>query len=125
MKIHLQILCAGTLLVFLNGCATTPAGSSTSLAGTWINSLGTVWTIKPDGTFEVDRNHDGKTDITGTYAVTEDTFTILSNQGKIPKRCKGQGAYKFARSGENLSFTLVSDTCGDRKKNMLAPWHKE
>ena len=100
-------------------------GKSASVAGTWTNSLGTVWTIKSDGTFEVDRNHDGKVDIRGSYSIKGDTFTIEHNEGKVPKGCEGPGVYKFSRTGDNLSFNLVSDECKDRKKNVTSPWHKK
>jgi hypothetical protein len=125
MKTHLQFFVAAVCLVVLNACATSPAGGSASLAGTWTNSFGTVWTIKPDGTFEVDRNHNGKIDIRGSYSIKGDTFTTERNEGKIAKGCEGPGVYKFNRSGDNLSFTLISDKCKDRKKNVLSPWHKK
>jgi len=87
MKVHLRFFVAAVCLVILNACATSPAGGSASLASTWINSLGAVWTIKPDGTFEVDRNHDGKIDIRGSYSIKGDTFTIEHIEGKISKGC--------------------------------------
>ena len=124
MRIYLQMILAVVGLVFLNACATAPDRASTSLAGTWTNSLGTVWTIKPDGSFEVDRDHDGKTDIRGTYTIAGNTFTVEGNEGKIPKDCEGKGVYSFQRTGDNrLAFTLVSDACKDRKKNVLSSWH--
>jgi hypothetical protein len=96
------------------------------LAGTWTNSLGTIWTMKGDGTFDVDRNHDGTRDIWGIYTVTGDTVTIQGTGGKTPKDCKSPGVYKFSRPNENtLTFTLVSDTCKDRKKNVLLAWHHQ
>ena len=78
MKIQpsFRIIFAGVLLMLVNACATSPQSGPTALAGTWTNSLGTVWTIKADGTFDVDPNHDGKRDIWGTYTVAGDTITI-------------------------------------------------
>jgi hypothetical protein len=122
MKTSLHYFLAAVAVAALYACANMPGMGAKSLAGTWTNSLGTVWTIKSDNTFEVDRNHDGKTDIRGTYTTSGDTFTITSNEGKIPKGCEGQGVYKYSRKGNNLTFTLVSDTCKDRKKNVLSPW---
>src|SRR6266849_8960337 len=116
----LRILLTGVFLLFLNACATNAPSAQGPLVGTWTNSLGTVWTMKADGTFDVDRNHDGKRDIWGTYAVAGDTVTIQGAGGKTPKDCKGPGVYKFNRLNENtLTFTLVSDACRDRKKNVL------
>lgn len=120
MKIQHRILLLA-VSALLSACATSPRGGS-PLVGTWTNSLGTIWTINADGAFEVDRNHDGETDIRGTYSVSNDTLTIERNEGKIPEGCDGPGVYKFARTGNNLTFTLVSDTCKDRKKNVLSPW---
>jgi hypothetical protein len=128
MKIQssLQRLFAGALVALVCACATTSRSGPAALAGTWTNSLGTVWTIKADGTFDVDRNHDGTRDIWGTYTVAGDTVTIQGTGGKTPKGCKGAGIYKFSRPYENtLTFTLVSDTCRDRKKNVLLAWHQK
>jgi hypothetical protein len=128
MKIQpsFRTIFAGTLLVLISACATAPRSGPAALAGTWTNSLGTVWTIKADGTFDVDRNHDGTRDIWGTYSVSADTVTIQGTGGKTPKDCKGPGVYKFSRPNENsLTFTLVSDACKDRKKNVLLAWHKK
>jgi hypothetical protein len=123
MTKSLRYILAAVSVAALYGCANMPGTGAKSLAGTWTNSLGTVWTIKSDNTFDVDRYGKGKVDIRGTYAISGDTFTITSNEGKIPKGCEGQGVYKYSRKGNNLTFTLVSDTCKDRKKNVLSPWH--
>jgi hypothetical protein len=130
MKINLslQIIFAGVLLVLVNACATAPKSGPSALVGTWTNSLGTVWTIKSDGTFDVDRNNDGKRDIWGTYAVAGDSITIqeTGRTTPIPKDCKGPGVYKFSRPDANtLMFTLVNDACALRKKNVLLAQHKK
>jgi hypothetical protein len=127
MKIQyvLRLIFTGFLIALVTGCATTPSSGPAALAGTWTNSLGTVWTMRADSTFDVDRNHDGTRDIWGTYTVSGDTVTIQGSGGKTPKDCKGPGVYKFSRSGDTLSFTLVSDTCRDRKKNVLLAWHQK
>src|SRR5258708_36729923 len=93
MKIQsfLQLLFATALIALVSSCATTSRSGPAALAGTWTNSLGTVWTMKADGTFDVDRNHDGKRDIWGTYTVSGDTVTIQGTAGKTPKGCNGPG----------------------------------
>ncbi len=64
--------------------------------------------------------------IWGTYTVAGDTVTIQETGGKTAKGCKGPGAYKFKRPNQNtLTFTLVSDTCKERKKNVLLAWHQK
>jgi hypothetical protein len=125
MKIQpsLRITLAGVLLLFLNACATNVPSGQGPLVGTWTNSLGTVWTVKPDGTFDV---VGGKRHIWGNYTVAADTVTVQETGGNTAKGCKGPGVYKFSRTGDNmLSFTLVSDTCKERKKNVLLAWHKK
>ena len=46
------------------------------LTGAWTNSFGTVWTVKADGSFDVDLDRDGKRDAWGTYTVAGDVVTI-------------------------------------------------
>jgi len=124
----LRIVFAGVFLVLLNACATTTSTAPGPLVGTWTNSLGTIWTVKADGTFDVDRNHDGKRDIWGNYSVAGDTVTIqeTGRTGPIPKDCKGPAVYKFSRPNKNtMTFTLVSDTCKLRKKNVLLAWNQK
>ena len=128
MKIQssLRIVLAGILLVLLNACATYPKSGQAALAGTWTNSLGTVWMIKVDGTWDADLNRDGKRDAWGTYTASGDTVTLQRTGGIKPKGCDGPGVYKFSRTDEkNLTFTLVKDACKLRKKNVLMPWRQK
>jgi hypothetical protein len=68
----------------------------------------------------------GKRDIWGTYTVTEETVTIQGTGGKTPKGCNGPGVYKLSRPNEStLAFTFVSDTCQDRKRNVLLTCHQK
>ena len=125
MKIQpsLRILFAGVLLVLLNACTTTPRSGPPALAGTWTNSLHTVWTIKADGTFDV---VNPKRHIWGNYTVAGDTVTLQEAGGKTAKGCKGPGVYKFSRPNENtLTFALVNDTCKERIKNVTLAWHQK
>jgi hypothetical protein len=121
-----RIVLAGILLVLLNACATYPRSGQAALVGTWTNSLGTVWMIKANGTWDADLNKDGKPDAWGTYTVSGDTVTLQRTGGIKPKGCDGPGVYKFSRSDEkNLTFTLVKDACKLRKKNVLMPWRQK
>jgi hypothetical protein len=127
IKHFLKIILAGALLVLVNGCATTPGGAPAALAGTWSNSLDTVWTINADGTFHV-LGSKPKREIWGNYTIAGDTITVQETRrsGPIPKECGGPGVYKFSRPDENtLAFTLVSDTCKQRIKNVTLPWHRK
>src|SRR6266576_2000102 len=108
----LRIIGAAALLTLLGACATMPSGPA-ALAGTWTNSLGTVWTINADGTFHIMSNKP-KAEIWGNYTVASDTITVQETRhvGSIPKNCRGPGVYKFSRPDRNtLSFALVSDPC--------------
>ncbi len=112
---------AGVVLL-ISACATFPHSGSRALVGTWTNSLGTVWTIKDGGTFEVDLNKDGKPDAWGKYTADANTLTIYEASGKVPKHCHKPGVYQFHRTAKALHFTLVKDVCDLRKKNVLLEW---
>jgi hypothetical protein len=122
----LRIVLTGFLIVLVISCATTPSGP-VALAGTWTNSLGTVWTLNADGTFHVTATKP-KAEIWGNYTVAGDTITIQETRRvrSIPKSCKGPGAYKFSRPNANtLTFVLVSDVCKPRIQNVTQPWTKK
>jgi hypothetical protein len=124
MKIQFfsRITLLGGLIALLSACATGPTSKPASLVGRWSNSLGTVWLLKADGTFEVDLNRDGKPDISGNYTVSGDMLTINELRGNTPKACKQPATYRFEKVGNELHFTLVSDKCKLRIKNLARPW---
>jgi len=121
----LRIIFAGALMVLMTACATAPQSGPAALAGTWTNSIGTVWTLNHDGTFQVDLNENGQPDVWGHYTVSGDTLTISEVRGKTPKACKQPASYKFNRMGGQLHFTLVSDKCKLRIQNVTQPWTKK
>ena len=121
----LRIIFAGALMVLMTACATAPQSGPAALAGTWTNSIGTVWTLNPDGTFQVDLNENGQPDVLGHYTVSGDTLTISEVRGKTPKACKQPASYKFNRMGDQLHFTLLSDKCKLRIQNVTQPWTKK
>jgi hypothetical protein len=118
----LQIVFAATLLAVFAGCAMFEQTGPSALVGTWTNPMGTVWVIKADGTFQVDLMHHGKVDAWGTYTVQGDQVTLQRTGGIAPKGCRGPGVYRFKRTDDGLMFTLVSDKCKLRQKNVLQPW---
>jgi hypothetical protein len=99
-----------------------PRTGRDALVGTWSNTLGAIWTIKSDGTFDVNLNHNGHRTIWGKYTVSGDTITLWRKSGFVPNHCLGRGVYRFSRTGYALQFVLVSDDCRLRRKNMLLPW---
>jgi hypothetical protein len=126
LQTFLRITFAGALIMLISACATTVSGPA-ALAGTWTNSLGTVWTINADGTFHVTATHP-KAEIWGNYTVAGDTMTIQETRraGPIPKHCRGPGVYKVSRPSPNsLSFVLVNDVCKPRIQNVTQPWTKK
>jgi hypothetical protein len=125
MKIQysFQMVLMVCLAVMLNACAMYPKSGQSALVGTWTNSFGTVWTIKADGTFDVDLKHKGNRDAWGTWRVEGDRVTLQRTGGLKPKGCDRPGVYKFARTDkESLQFALVSDKCKLRIKNVTQPW---
>jgi hypothetical protein len=121
----LRIIFAGALIALMGACATTPTSGPAAVTGTWTNSLGTVWTLNPDGTSQVDLHKGGNPDVSAKYAVTGDTLTISEVHGNTPKACKQPATYKFNRMGNQLHFTLVSDKCKLRIQNVTQPWTKK
>jgi hypothetical protein len=122
----LRILFVLLLVAVIAGCETVPTGPA-ALAGQWTNSLGTVWTINPDGTFHVSSTKP-KAQIWGTYTLSGDAMTVQETRrkGAVPKNCKGPGVYKFSRPDANtLAFTLVNDVCKPRIQNVTQAWHRE
>ena len=128
MKTHLfaRIFLVGIAVLLLQACATTPTTGPAALTGTWTNSLGTVWTMRADGSFDVDLNHDGKRDAWGKCTIEGNTITIAGTGGTVPKGCaKTTGIYHFTRSKDTLHFTLVKDTCKMRVKNVTLDWTRK
>ena len=125
MKIQpsFRIIFTGALVALLSACATyAPAGPG-PLVGTWTNSLGTVWTIKADNTFDVVAP---KRHIWGNLTIAGDTVTIQETGGNAAKGCHSPGVYKFSRTSQNtLAFTLVEDSCKERIKNVTLAWHRK
>ena len=122
MKKQISVVLAVTAAALLGGCAMFEQTGQSALVGTWTNSLGTVWAIKADGTFDVDLKHHGRRDAWGTYTVQGDQVTLHRTGGVKPKGCEGPGVYQFKRTDDTLQFTLVSDQCKLRQKNVLQPW---
>jgi len=122
-----KILHGVAAAIFLQACAITPPTTGIgALTGSWSNSLGTVWTMRADGSFDVDLNHDGKRDAWGTCSVTGDTVTIVGTGGVVPKGCaKSTGSYHFTRKGNTLHFMLIKDPCKERVKNVTLDWTKK
>jgi hypothetical protein len=121
-EISFRIVVAAAALALLGGCAMFQESGQSSLVGTWTNSIGTVWAIKADGTFDVDLKHHGRRDAWGTYTVQNDQVTLQRTGGAKPKGCDGPGVYKFSRTDDTLQFTLVRDKCKLRQKNVLQSW---
>lgn len=121
-QISFRIVLGLTAIAFLGGCAMFQEKPQNAIIGTWTNSLGTVWAIKADDTFQVALNNSNRVSVWGKYTVTGDTMTIQEVHGKTPKACKKAATYKFSRSGDMLMFTKVSDSCKLREKNILAGW---
>ena len=111
-------------LVVLDGCAMfqPKTGARAAVVGTWRNALGTIWTLNANGTFDVDLNHNGQRDVWGKYTVSGSTLTLWRTGGISPRHCGDDGVYQFTREKNKLRFTLVSDDCNLRRKNMLLPW---
>jgi len=122
----IRFIVAAALLSLLSGCAMFPRRGPSALVGTWTNAVGTVWTIRENRTFDVDLDHDGKREAWGKYSVDGDEVTLIGTGGLTPKGCKGKGLYHFSRPEENkLQFTLISDACKLRRKNVLTEWHRK
>jgi hypothetical protein len=116
-------VCTMLALFAFGGCTLFPRKPAT-IAGSWKNTLGTVWTLSPDGTFTVDINHDGKRDAWGHYAVNGNIITIAGTQGRVPKFCDRPGVYSFELKSDRLNFTPIKDKCRLRARYVLLAWHR-
>jgi hypothetical protein len=127
LQVVSKILLVVVAVLFVQACATTPPTAGiAALTGLWSNSVGTVWTMRADGSFDVDLNHDGKRDAWGTCSVAGDTVTIVGTGGVVPKGCaKTTGRYHFTRTNNTLHFTLIKDPCAERVKNVTLDWTKK
>jgi hypothetical protein len=126
-QLSFRIIFAGVSILLITACETMGPPGPAALAGQWTNSLGTVWTINPDGTFHA-ASTTPKAEIWGTYTLSGDTMTVQETRraGRVPKDCKGSGVYKFSRpNGNTLAFVLVSDKCQPRIQNVTLPWHRQ
>jgi hypothetical protein len=122
-QLSFRIIFTGILVALLSACATNAPAGRGPLVGTWTNSLGTLWTIKADNTFDV---VNPKRHIWGNITVAGDTVTIQETGGKAAKGCHQPGVYKFSRaSADTLMFTLVKDSCKERIKNVTLAWHRK
>jgi hypothetical protein len=121
-----SLLVAVVVLLFQACASTGPTTGMAALTGSWSNSLGTVWTMRADGSFDVDLNKDGKRDAWGTCTVEGNTVTMVGTGGVVPKGCaKTTGSYHFTRTGNTLHFTLIKDPCKERVKNVTLDWSKK
>jgi hypothetical protein len=121
----LRFLLPGLAIALLAGCAMFEKNGQPEIVGTWTNAMGTVWMIRANGTFDVDLNQNNKRDAWGKYTIDSDTITLMRTGGIKPKGCNGKGVYRFKIDDNNLRFTLVSDACKLRKKNVLTDWHRK
>lgn len=126
LQIVSKILAAVVAVLFFQACASTAPTGPAALTDTWTNSMGTVWTMNTDGSFDVDLNHDGKRDAWGKCTVEGNTVTIVGTGGVVPKGCaKSTGRYSFTRTKDTLHFTLIKDSCQERVKNVTLDWTKK
>ena len=99
----LRILFAVVLVAVIAGCETVPSSGPAALAGQWTNSLGTVWTINPDGTFHV-MSTKPKAQIWGTYTLSGDTITVQET------RRSGRRSPKIAKALARISSVGQTQT---------------
>jgi hypothetical protein len=127
LQVVSRILVAAIAVLLFQACATTPPTTGmAALTGTWTNSLGTVWTMRADGSFDVQLNKSGKRDAWGTCGVEGNTVKIIGTGGVVPKGCgKTTGSYQFTRTKDTLHFTLIKDPCKERVKNVTLDWNKK
>jgi len=125
MSRSIRWLAAGVALACLCGCASFPRKGRPALEGTWKNPFGVKWTIREDGTFDVDFNKDGERDAWGTLFAAGTTMTISEMSGKVPPDCTGSGVYRFRRTAESLHFELVRDDCAFRSSSVVMEWERK
>src|SRR6476661_2793473 len=99
----LQILFAVVLLAVIAGCETFPSSGPDALVGQWTNSLSTVWTINPDGTFHVATTKPRAQIWAPTrFPATPSQFKRLASQEKYPKIAKALACISSAGQTQTL-----------------------
>jgi len=78
----LRILFAVVLVAVIAECETVPSSGPAALAGQWTNSLGTVWTINPDGTFHVAATKPKGTDLGHLYGFRRHHYSSGDSPGR-------------------------------------------
>lgn len=68
------------------------------------------WSVKADGTYEVDIDLDGTIEVTGKYWVDGNKITVQNDAG-----CTEKGTYEFTPDGDKLWMDPIEDPCEGRK----------
>jgi hypothetical protein len=114
----------GIALFALSGCASYPRSGSDAVVGKWTNSRGTLLKMRGDYTFtsmtRSDMNH-----VWGSYTIAHHAITFRALGGDVSRNCRSDGLYHFRRiSAEALQFSVVSDKCKTRRRDLVLVWHR-
>ncbi len=82
--------------------------------------------INTDGSYAVDSGEDGVWGVKGRLEINGDIVTFIDTEGVLVPVCEDNGTYRYAFTGDNLTFTVVDDRCLLRMEYLTqAAWTKQ
>ena len=126
-----SVICTVFLMVLAisgNVHASAGKGAGGDITGSWkpkdaSAGIGKI-TFHEDGTFEMDVQDKGRTDLWGVYSILGKNLTLTNKRGRVHPSCYGLGMYEYAVSGKELKYNPISDRCVPRVKSFKSVWQK-
>lgn len=114
MKSAKQLLCLALfcLPICLTAQSELVGDWTTELPGPEGNLVKIQVTFQANGTYQVDLNLDGSSDIQGKYEISGDQISIQDDPGD--NACDEKGVYKFSTSGNQTTLERINDGCTGR-----------
>ena len=123
-----RIILVSLLLLAGTGCSVlhNPFSHAPDLAGKWKNRHGTLWTLRPNGTFELSQH--GVVSVSGSYAIAKRSgkyqMDLSFTGGTIPWDGHEPATYRIKLEKQTLDLAIVHDTCAARIAELSVKWKR-